>query len=75
MLAVLAIATPLLSGCGAGNFEAAACPVPVVYSRETMLQAARELDAMPRPSVVADQLIPDYGRLRDQARTCRGERP
>lgn len=73
MLLALAIATPLLSGCATA--ASSACPVPVVYSRETMLAAAAELEVMPRPSVVADQIIPDYGRLRDQARACRGEAP
>jgi len=45
-LAVLAIATSLLSGCAAAGFEAghvSACPPVVEYSREFQARVAEEL--------------------------------
>lgn len=35
-----------------------------------MNTAADELDAMPDGSVIANVLMPDYGRMRDGVRAC-----
>lgn len=71
-LAVLAIATSLLSGCGTAGSErlnAAACPPVVSYGAEEQTKAAAELEALPEGSTVAG-LLSDYAVMRDQARTC-----
>ncbi|MCX7360466.1 MAG: hypothetical protein NTV97_01020 [Alphaproteobacteria bacterium] len=44
----------------------------MAYSRQQQEQAADELAGMPA-GIVRDRFMPDYGRLRDQARACRGE--
>lgn len=52
--------------------RAPACPREAKYSREFQKAAAEELLALPLSSSLA-QMIVDYGKLRDQARVCRGE--
>ncbi|MBP0485047.1 hypothetical protein J5474_21450 [Sagittula sp. M10.9X] len=72
-LAVLAIATSLLSGCAAVSSDGRAvrtCPPVVDYSREFQAQAADELALLPEGSAIAEMLI-DYAVMRDQARACR----
>ena len=71
-LAVLAIATSLLSGCATDGSEfgiATACPPVVEYTREFRARAADELDLLPGGSAIADMLS-DYAVMRDQARAC-----
>lgn len=71
-LAVLAIATSLLSGCGTLGFEpgvAAVCPPVVEYSRELQTRAADELGLLPGGSAIAEMLS-DYAVMRAQARFC-----
>jgi len=67
----LALLTMSTSGCATEN-SSAACPREVAYSRQQQEQAADELAGMPA-GIVRDRFMPDYGRLRDQARACRGE--
>ena len=69
-LAVLAIATSLLSGCATDGSEsgiATACPPVVEYTRELRARAADELDFLPEGSAIAEMLA-DYSVMRDQAR-------
>ncbi|HMQ42581.1 MAG TPA: hypothetical protein PKC09_15065 [Paracoccus sp. (in: a-proteobacteria)] len=71
-LAVLVIATSLLTGCATAGFESggvAMCPPVVEYSREFQARAADELDLLPEGSAIAAMLA-DYAVLRDQARVC-----
>ena len=71
-LAVLVIATSLLTGCATAGFEAggeAACPPVVEYSREFQARAAEELAMLPEGSIIAEMLA-DYGVMREQARAC-----
>jgi hypothetical protein len=71
-LAVLVIATSLLTGCATAGFEAggvAACPPVVEYSREFQARAAEELAMLPDGSAIIE-MIGDYAVMRDQARVC-----
>ena len=71
-LAVLAIATSLLTGCATAGFEAggvAACPPVVEYSREFQARAAEEMAMLPNGSAIADMMA-DYAVMREQARAC-----
>ena len=73
-LAVLAIATSLLSGCATGGSEpkiVTVCPQVVEYSRDLQARAAEELGVLPARSAIAEMLS-DYAVMRDQARACRG---
>ena len=71
-LAVLAIATTLLSGCAAVSSDGRAvrtCPPVVDYSREFPAQADEELALLPENSAIAEMLS-DYAVMREQARVC-----
>ncbi len=71
-LAVLAIATSLLSGCatvGSDGSGPGACPPVVEYSSEFQARAAEELALLQESSAVAEMLA-DYAVMRDQARAC-----
>lgn len=73
-LAVLAIATSLLSGCATVDSElhsGTVCPAVVEYSRELQVRAAEEVVLLPGRSAIAAMLA-DYSVMRDQARACRG---
>ena len=72
----LALATTLISGCMTAPSEPprVVCPREVEYSRELQAAAADELAALPKDGVIRGRFMPDYGRLRDQARACRGEK-
>lgn len=69
MLLALALLTMSISGCQTA--PSSACPREVDYSPEQQKKAALELQAMPRDSMIRGTFMPDYGRLRDQARACR----
>ena len=71
-LLALALLTTLTAGCATA--PSSACPREVDYSPEQQKQAALELQAMPANSIVRGTMMPDYGRLRDQARACRQAR-
>jgi hypothetical protein len=60
----------LTSGCAMASSNI--CPREVEYSAETQRRAADELQALPRDGIVRGVMMPDYGRLRDQVRACRG---
>ena len=71
-LAVLVIATSLLTGCATAGFETggmAACPPVVEYSREFQARAAEELALLPNGSALVE-MISDYVVMRDQVRAC-----
>ena len=67
-LAVLVIATSLLSGCAAVSSEdgrLATCPPVVEYGREFQARAAEELALLPGGSAIAEMLS-DYAVMREQ---------
>lgn len=71
-LAVLAIATSLLTGCATVDSEpsvATICPPVVDYNREFQALAAEELSLLPEGAAIGEMLS-DYGVMRDQARAC-----
>lgn len=71
-LAVLAITTSLLNGCGTVRSEdgrLANCPPAVEYGREFQARVAEELARLPEGSMIAEMLS-DYAVMRDQARAC-----
>ena len=71
-LAVLVIATSLLTGCATAGFEAggeAACPPVVEYSREFQARAAEEMAMLPDGSAIVEMLS-DYAVMREQVREC-----
>ena len=71
-LAVLAIATSLLTGCATGISEpriVTVCAPVVEYSREFQARVAEELGVLPDRSAIAE-LLADYSVMRDQARAC-----
>lgn len=71
-LAVLALTTSLLNGCGTVRSEdgrLATCPPVVEYGREFEARAAEELARLPERSMIAEMLS-DYAVMRDQARAC-----
>ena len=68
-LVALALLTTSTAGCATA--VSSACPREVEYSVEQQRQAADELSALPRDGMVRAVMMPDYGRLRDQARACR----
>jgi len=73
-LAVLVIATSLLTGCATAGFEAggvAACPPVVEYSREFQARAAEEMAMLPDGSALVE-MMGDYAVTREQARACCG---
>ena len=67
----LALLTTSTAGCATAVSNA--CPREVEYSADQQRQAADELSTLPRDGMVRGVMMPDYGRLRDQARACRGE--
>jgi hypothetical protein len=71
MLAALALLVTLISACATA--VSSACPREVEYSLQQQQRAAEELSTLPRDGMVRGTMMPDYGRLRDQARACRGE--
>ena len=72
-LAVLAIATSLLSGCVtvSSDGRTGACPSVVAYSREFQARAAEELTLLPHGSAIGEMLV-DYAVMREQGRVCAG---
>ena len=71
-LAVLAITTSLLNGCGTVRSEdgrLATCPPVVEYAREFQARAAEELAVLPEGSAVVE-MMGDYAVMRDQTRAC-----
>jgi hypothetical protein len=69
-LVALALLTTSIAGCATAVSNA--CPREVEYSADQQRQAADELSSLPRDGMVRGVMMPDYGRLRDQARACRG---
>lgn len=70
-----AAALLLLAGCVSQPPEQqmVTCAVPVEYPPDILKKAAKELRKLPKDSVIADRLLPDYARLRAAARACAGE--
>lgn len=73
----LALAILLLTGCvtAAPDLRPAVvtrCGSVAAISRAQQATAATELDGLPDGSVVAEIIIPDWQRMRDENRACRG---
>ena len=66
------IAMTLLSACGTGSSDHAACPPVVDYPAAVQERAAVEIEAMPQESVIAGMMA-DYHVLRQQVRACGGD--
>jgi hypothetical protein len=71
-LTALALLTTSIAGCATAPSDGA-CPREVEYSAQQQRRAADELSTLPRDGMVRGTMMADYGRLRDQARACRGE--
>ena len=69
-LAVLATVTSLLAGCATARSDGGGCPPVPAYSREFLARAAGELEQLPAGSAI-EQMLADYGVMREQARACR----
>ena len=68
-LAVLVIATSLLTGCATAGFESggvAMCPPVVEYSGEFQSSVAAELATLPDGSAIVEMMA-DYAVMRNQA--------
>ena len=69
-LAVLAIATSLLTGCATvGSDVGAPCPPVVSYTSADRARAAEEVEALPEGGMIF-RMLADYAVLREQARAC-----
>ena len=71
-LAVLVVATHLLSGCAMGISDpriATVCPPVVEYSRAFQARGALELTLLRDESAVV-KMMKDYAVMREQARSC-----
>ncbi len=70
-LAVLAIATSLLSGCATDGSKSPSgnCPPVVGYTRAEQAHVAKELASLPEDAQIGGWLA-DYAVMRDQARAC-----
>ena len=64
-----------MSGCGQEPSKLAmpACPSLPEYTKAQQVQAADELAAMPDGGIVKGLFMPDYSRMRDGTRACRGD--
>jgi hypothetical protein len=76
----LALLTLSIAGCATASSSSAppACPREVEYSRQQEEAAADEMEEirqrLGRDGIIVGQFMPDYGRLRDQTRACRGQK-
>ncbi|MEQ5795204.1 hypothetical protein LZ686_11125 [Paracoccus sp. NFXS7] len=71
-LAVLAVATNLLSGCAMGISDsriATVCPPVIEYGRAFQARGALELTLLRDESAVVT-MMQDYAVMREQARSC-----
>jgi hypothetical protein len=75
--AVLGLLLLLISGCGPepSKLTMPACPSLPESTLDQQVQAADELAAMPDGGIVKGLFMPDYGRMRDGTRACRGVTP
>ena len=73
-LAVLVPLTTLISACATAPSSIPACPREVEYTAAQQIKAADELLVLPESGMIRGTMMPDYGRLRAQARACRGEK-
>lgn len=71
MLLALTILLTSTSGCQTVPSEVV-CPALPEYSLGMQRQAAEELKMLPADGMVRGRMMPDYGRMRDEVRACRG---
>jgi len=77
MLSLILVTLPL-GGCLTASPEIAQrivvrCGSVAQVSKAQQQQAAKELRALPPGSVVAEVIVPDWLRQRDEARACAGQ--
>jgi hypothetical protein len=74
LLLLALLTTMLLTACDPESFRTQFfCPFLRQYSQAQQDQALRELEALPRGSMLRT-MMGDYLNLRDQVRACRGEK-
>lgn len=71
----LALVTVFLPGCVTATRDVVVvrCGTVTPIDRETQRRAADEIDAQPAGSVLAEIIVPDWLRARDEARSCHAE--
>lgn len=73
---LLVLAMLPMTGCATAPSDPLEPRVVVVcghvadYTKQQMAAAANELAALPANSILASVLVPDLGRMRDEARAC-----
>jgi hypothetical protein len=78
---LLALAILSLAACATGPSEPlqaaviVKCGTVVSYPADAMKKAAAELDSLPPDSALANVLLPDLKRMRDEARACASKTP
>jgi hypothetical protein len=75
----LLIVTPLLSGCMTARPEirtvaTVKCASVKPITKAQQNAAAQELDALPKSSVIANVIVPQWLQSRDEARACRSNK-
>lgn len=68
-LLVLVLLATLASACAPDPSDIV-CPSLPAYTPEVQAEAAKELDALPDGSVIANVMMPDYGTMRAGVRAC-----
>ena len=68
----LTLLTMSISACATAGSEPV-CPQLIEYTKAEQIRAADELKTLPESSIVRSKFMPDYGRMRGEARACRGE--
>ena len=67
----LLVAALTLTACATTSFDPRACPREKEYTREQQKQLSA---AYSKAEPIIQSAIDDYGKLRDKARACRGEK-
>lgn len=70
-MTLISVCATAVSSCASSVFDARACPNERVY---TGAEQRAMLAALPKTPPIVKQAMVDYGKLRDKARACRGER-
>lgn len=78
---LLSLGSLLLTGCVTAPREpvkpvvTVKCGRVLPVTRAQQTQAADELDALPDDSVIANVIVPDWQKMRDEARACKRAGP
>ena len=68
---IVLLSSALLAGCSTIRSDELTAPNVINYPEETMTKAAKEMEAGSAPTL--NELVVDYGVMRDQSRTLKGE--